>query len=50
MAGNGATSEVVIAGIPHVARRRSDSLWREALRRFGRHRLAMVGVSIPSGW
>jgi peptide/nickel transport system permease protein len=46
MAGNGATSEAVIGGIPQVARRRADSLWREALRRFGRHRLAMVGVMI----
>ena len=46
MAGNGATSEALIAGIPQVTTRRSDSLWREALRRFGRHRLAMLGVFI----
>ena len=46
MAGNGATSEVVVAGIPRVATRRADSLWRESMRRFGRHRLAMVGVLI----
>jgi peptide/nickel transport system permease protein len=46
MAGNGATSEAVIAGIPRVATRRADSLWREAIRRFRRHRLAMVGTLI----
>jgi peptide/nickel transport system permease protein len=46
MAANGTTSEVVVAGIPRVARRRADSLWREAARRFGRHRLAMLGVLI----
>jgi peptide/nickel transport system permease protein len=46
MAVNGATSEVVVAGIPRVATRRADSLWREALRRFRRHRLAMVGTLI----
>jgi peptide/nickel transport system permease protein len=47
MAGNGATSEaVVVGGIPRVAARRSDSLWREAMRRFRRHHLAMVGTAI----
>jgi peptide/nickel transport system permease protein len=47
MAGNGATSEAVVVGsIPRVAPRRSDSLWREAMRRFRRHRLAMVGTAI----
>jgi peptide/nickel transport system permease protein len=43
MAGNGAMSEAVVAGIPRVAARRADSLSREALRRFRRHRFAMVG-------
>ncbi len=47
MAGNGATSEAVVAGaIPRVATGRSDSLWLEAMRRFRRHRLAMVGTLI----
>ena len=46
MAANGTTSEVVVAGIPRVAPRRADSLWGEALRRFRRHRLAMVGTLI----
>jgi peptide/nickel transport system permease protein len=47
MAGNGATSEaVVVGGLPRVAGRRADSLWREAARRFRRHRLAMVGTLI----
>jgi peptide/nickel transport system permease protein len=46
MAGNGATSEAVIGGIPRIARRRADSLWREALHRFRRHRLAMVGTAV----
>jgi peptide/nickel transport system permease protein len=46
MAGNGATSEVVVAGIPRVASRRADSLSREAARRFMRHRLAMVGLLV----
>jgi peptide/nickel transport system permease protein len=47
MAGNSVTSEaVVVGGIPRVAARRSDSLWREAMRRFRRHRLAMVGTAI----
>jgi len=46
MAGNGATSEAVVAGIPRVAARRADSLWREAARRFRRHRFAMVGTLI----
>ncbi len=46
MAGNGATSEVVVAGIPRVAARRADSLGREAARRFVRHQLAMVGLLV----
>jgi peptide/nickel transport system permease protein len=46
MAANGATSEVVVAGIPRVASRRADSLGREAMHRFVRHRLAMVGLLI----
>jgi peptide/nickel transport system permease protein len=46
MAGNGATSEAVIAGIPRITTRRADSLWREAARRFRRHRFAMVGMLI----
>ncbi len=46
MAANGATSEAVVAGIPRVATRRADSLWRDALRRFRRHRLAMAGTLI----
>jgi hypothetical protein len=43
MAGNGATSEVVVAGLPRIQARRADSLWLEAARRFRRHRLAMIG-------
>jgi peptide/nickel transport system permease protein len=46
MAANGATSEVVVAGIPRVRTHRADSLWREAARRFRRHRLAMIGTLI----
>jgi peptide/nickel transport system permease protein len=46
MAGNGAASEAVLAGVPRVGTRRSDSLWREALRRFVRHRFAMIGAFI----
>ena len=46
MAGNGATSEVVVARLPRVQARRADSLWHEAARRFRRHRLAMVGTFI----
>jgi peptide/nickel transport system permease protein len=46
MAGNGATSEAVAAGIPRVTTRRADSLWRDAARRFRRHRFAMVGMLI----
>jgi peptide/nickel transport system permease protein len=46
MAGNGATSQAVVTRFPRVAARRADSLWREALRRFRRHRLAMVGTLI----
>ena len=47
MAGNGATSEaVVVGGIPRIVGRRSDSLWLEAMRRFRRHRLAMVGTAV----
>jgi peptide/nickel transport system permease protein len=46
MAGNGTASEAVLAGVPRVQARRADSLWREALRRFGRHRFAMVGALI----
>jgi peptide/nickel transport system permease protein len=46
MAGNGATSEAVIGRIPQVARRRADSLVGEALHRFRRHRLAMIGTVI----
>jgi peptide/nickel transport system permease protein len=46
MAGNGAASEAVLAGVPRVGTRRSDSLWREGLRRFVRHRFAMIGAFI----
>jgi peptide/nickel transport system permease protein len=46
MAGNGATSEAVIGRIPQVTRRRADSLVGEALHRFRRHRLAMIGTVI----
>jgi peptide/nickel transport system permease protein len=46
MAGNGAATEAVLAGVPRVGTRRSDSLWREALRRFLRHRFAMIGALI----
>jgi peptide/nickel transport system permease protein len=46
MAGNGGASEAVIAGVPRVGTRRVDSLWRESLRRFRRHRFAMLGALI----
>jgi len=46
MAGNGATSEAVVAGIPRVTTGRAHSLWREAARRFRRHRFAMVGTLV----
>jgi len=43
---NGAVSEAVLPGVRPAAARRSDSLWREAWRRFRRHRLAMVGAVV----
>jgi len=43
---NGAVSEAVLPGVRPTATRRSDSLWREAWRRFRRHRLAMVGAVV----
>src|SRR5215831_3325599 len=46
MAMNGAVSEAVLPGARPAATRRSDSLWREAWRRFRRHRLAMVGAVV----
>jgi peptide/nickel transport system permease protein len=46
MAMNGAVSEAVLPGVRPVAARRADSLWREAWRRFRRHRLAMLGAVV----
>jgi peptide/nickel transport system permease protein len=43
---NGAVSEVVVAGVARVAARKPQSLWLEALRRFRRHRLAMIGAGV----
>jgi peptide/nickel transport system permease protein len=43
---NGAVSEAVMPGVRPVAARRADSLWREAWRRFRRHRLAMLGAIV----
>jgi peptide/nickel transport system permease protein len=46
MAVNGATSEAVVGRLVRAPARKADSLWREAGRRFRRHRLAMVGVLV----
>ncbi len=40
---NGTVSDAVLPGVRVTAARRSDSLGREAWRRFRRHRLAMLG-------
>jgi peptide/nickel transport system permease protein len=46
MAANGTVSEALAGQLVRVPARRSDSLWAEALRRFRRHRLAMVGLLV----
>jgi peptide/nickel transport system permease protein len=43
---NATVSEAVLGRVGRVAAGKSDSLWREAARRFRRHRLAMVGASV----
>jgi peptide/nickel transport system permease protein len=39
-------SETLASGMPREAARRPTSLWREAMRRFRKHRLAMMGAVI----
>ena len=46
MAANGTASEALAGRLVRAPARRSDSLWAEALRRFRRHRLAMVGLLV----
>jgi peptide/nickel transport system permease protein len=46
MAANGTVSEALPRRLVRARTRRSDSLWAEAIRRFRRHRLAMVGVFV----
>jgi peptide/nickel transport system permease protein len=46
MAANGTVSEALPRRLVRARTRRSDSLWAEAIRRFQRHRLAMVGVLV----
>ena len=46
MAANGTVSEALPGRLVRARTRRSDSLWAEAIRRFRRHRLAMVGVLV----
>jgi peptide/nickel transport system permease protein len=46
MAANGTVSEALAGQLVRAPARRSDSLWAEALRRFRRHRLAMVGLLV----
>jgi peptide/nickel transport system permease protein len=46
MAANGTVSEALAGRLVRAPARRSDSLWAEALRRFRRHRLAMVGLLV----
>jgi peptide/nickel transport system permease protein len=46
MAANGTASEALAGRLVRAPARRSDSLWAEALRRFRRHRLAMVGLFV----
>jgi peptide/nickel transport system permease protein len=46
MAANGVTSEAVAGRLVRAPGRKSDSLWIEAVRRFRRHRLAMVGLVV----
>jgi peptide/nickel transport system permease protein len=46
MAANGTMSEALPGQIVRARSRRSDSLWAEAIRRFRRHRLAMVGLLV----
>jgi len=43
VAANGSVSETIAAPAGALPATRSDSLWREAARRFRRHRLAMLG-------
>ncbi len=47
MAADGTVSSVAVSGVGlAVAKRRADSLWVEAWRRFRRHRLAMAGAAV----
>ncbi|HZS32397.1 MAG TPA: ABC transporter permease [Methylomirabilota bacterium] len=46
MAATGAASEALAGRVRPAAARKTDSLWREAGRRFRRHRLAMVGAAV----
>ncbi len=46
MAPDGAASEALAGRVRPVVRRKADSLWREAGRRFRRHRLAMMGAAV----
>ena len=46
MAHNGTVSEVLAGQLVRAPARKSDSLWLEALRRFRRHRLAMIGLIV----
>jgi peptide/nickel transport system permease protein len=43
---NGVVTEAVVGGVVRVAARRPESLWLDALRRFRRHRLAMLGATV----
>lgn len=46
MAPDGTASGALAGRLPVVARRGAESLWREAWRRFRRHRLAMAGAVV----
>ena len=46
MAANGTVSEALAGRLARAPARRSDTLWAEAMRRFRRHRLAMVGLVV----
>ena len=46
MAANGTASEALAGRTVRAPARRSDSLWAEAMRRFRRHRLAMIGLLV----
>ena len=49
MAVNGSVSETMAASTGVVGATQSDSLWRDAARRFRRHRLAMFGSIVLAG-